>query len=102
MADDIVGKLIFQVDADTKKAEKGINDFNDSMKESQEVAKDTEKSFDDSANKISAKGVAIALAVGTAVAKMANEGRIGAITAFDIPLGYLSDKSPEELRKNLL
>jgi diaminopimelate dehydrogenase len=37
-----------------------------------------------------------------AVGKMAKEGQTGARTVFDIPLGYLSPKSPEELRKSLL
>lgn len=37
-----------------------------------------------------------------AIGKMAKEGQIGAKTVFDIPLGYLSPKSPEELRKSLL
>lgn len=37
-----------------------------------------------------------------AVVKLNREGRTGALTVFDIPLGYLSPKSPEELRKELL
>lgn len=37
-----------------------------------------------------------------AVGKMAKDGQIGARTVFDIPLGYLSPKSPEELRRSLL
>lgn len=37
-----------------------------------------------------------------AVGKMASEGRTGAITVFDIPFGYLSPKSAEELRASLL
>lgn len=37
-----------------------------------------------------------------AVGKMAKEGQTGARTVFDIPLGYLSPKSPEELRRSLL
>lgn len=37
-----------------------------------------------------------------AIGKMAKEGQTGAKTVFDIPLGYLSPKSPEELRKSLL
>ena len=37
-----------------------------------------------------------------AIGKMAKEGQTGARTVFDIPLGYLSPKSPEELRKSLL
>ena len=37
-----------------------------------------------------------------AVGKMAKEGQIGARTVFDIPLGYLSPKSAEELRRTLL
>lgn len=37
-----------------------------------------------------------------AIGKMAKEGQIGARTVFDIPLGYLSPKSAEELRESLL
>ncbi|WP_312906649.1 diaminopimelate dehydrogenase [Tissierella praeacuta] len=37
-----------------------------------------------------------------AVYRMACEGKIGGITIFDIPLGYLSPKTGEELRKELL
>lgn len=37
-----------------------------------------------------------------AIGKMAKEGQTGAKTVFDIPLGYLSPKSPAELRKELL
>lgn len=37
-----------------------------------------------------------------AVAKLSKEGKTGAVTVFDIPLSYLSDKTNEELRKNLL
>lgn len=37
-----------------------------------------------------------------AIAKLAKEGKTGAVTVFDIPLSYLSSKSSEDLRKNLL
>ncbi|MBW7891081.1 MAG: diaminopimelate dehydrogenase [Chitinophagaceae bacterium] len=37
-----------------------------------------------------------------AVGKMAAEGQTGARTVFDIPFGYLSAKTPEELRMSLL
>lgn len=37
-----------------------------------------------------------------AIGKMAKEGQTGARTVFDIPLGYLSPKSAEELRRSLL
>jgi len=37
-----------------------------------------------------------------AIGKMAKEGQIGARTVFDIPLGYLSSKSADVLRKELL
>ncbi|WP_353095345.1 diaminopimelate dehydrogenase [Tissierella praeacuta] len=37
-----------------------------------------------------------------AVHRMASEGKVGAITIFDIPLAYLSSKTGEELRKELL
>lgn len=44
----------------------------------------------------------VLVAYARAVAKLNNEGKIGAMTVFDIPLGYLSQKSSEELRKELL
>ena len=44
----------------------------------------------------------VVTAFGRAVYKLAKEGKIGAITAFDIPIGYLSSYSMEDLRKNLL
>lgn len=37
-----------------------------------------------------------------AIGKMAKEGQTGARSVFDIPLGYLSPKSAEQLRKELL
>ena len=37
-----------------------------------------------------------------AIYKLAKEGKKGCVTVYDVPLGYLSPKSPEELRKNLL
>ena len=37
-----------------------------------------------------------------AVARLNREGRTGAVTVFDVPVGYLSPKSPEQLRKELL
>ena len=44
----------------------------------------------------------VLVAYSRAMAKMAKEGQIGAKTVFDIPLSYLSPKSPEELRATLL
>lgn len=44
----------------------------------------------------------VLVAYARAIGKMAGEGQIGARTVFDIPLGYLSPKSPAELRKALL
>ncbi|MGG5507101.1 MULTISPECIES: diaminopimelate dehydrogenase [unclassified Myroides] len=44
----------------------------------------------------------VLVAFSRAIAKMAKEGQIGAKTVFDIPLGYLSPKSAEQLRKELL
>ncbi len=41
-------------------------------------------------------------AYGRAVAKLAKEGKTGALTAFDIPLSYLSPVDNAELRKSLL
>ncbi len=37
-----------------------------------------------------------------AIFKMAKEGKTGCVTVYDIPLGYLSTQSAEELRKHLL
>ena len=44
----------------------------------------------------------VMVAYARAVARLNREGRTGAYTVFDIPLGYLSPKTPEELRKELL
>ncbi len=44
----------------------------------------------------------VLVAYARAIGKMAKEGQVGAKTVFDIPLGYLSPKSPEELRRDLL
>lgn len=44
----------------------------------------------------------VLVAYARAVDKMSREGRSGAISVFDIPLAYLSPKSAEALRKELL
>ena len=44
----------------------------------------------------------VLVAYARAINKLANEGKTGACTVFDIPFGYLSHKSPAELRKELL
>ena len=44
----------------------------------------------------------VLVAYARAVYKLSKEGKTGAISIFDIPLGYLSPKSSEELRKELL
>lgn len=44
----------------------------------------------------------VLLAYARAIYKFSQEGRKGAVTVFDVPFGYLSPKSPEELRKELL
>ena len=44
----------------------------------------------------------VIVAYARAVAKFANEGRVGALTVLDVPPAYLSSKSSEELRRALL
>lgn len=44
----------------------------------------------------------VLVAYARAVGKMAKEGQVGARTVFDVPLGYLSPKSAEQLRAELL
>jgi diaminopimelate dehydrogenase len=44
----------------------------------------------------------VLVAYARAAARLSKEGLTGAKTVFDIPLGYLSPKSPEELRRELL
>lgn len=44
----------------------------------------------------------VLVAYARAIYKFAKEGFAGAKTPFDIPIGYLSPKSPEQLRKELL
>ena len=44
----------------------------------------------------------VVTAYARAVYRLSREGRTGALTVFDIPLAYLSPKTGEELRKELL
>lgn len=44
----------------------------------------------------------VLVAYARAIAKLAKEGKTGACSVFDIPPAYLSAKSPEQLRKELL
>jgi len=44
----------------------------------------------------------VLVAYARAVYRMALEGQVGAKTVYDVPIGYLSARSPEELRKELL
>jgi len=44
----------------------------------------------------------VLVAYARAVYRLSKEGQIGAKTVFDVPIGYLSPKSPEELRRELL
>lgn len=44
----------------------------------------------------------VATAYARAVYKLSKEGKTGAVTVFDIPFAYLSPKSGEELRRDLL
>ncbi len=44
----------------------------------------------------------VLVAYARAAYKLSKEARTGAMTAFDVPLGYLSPHSPEDLRKRLL
>lgn len=73
MADDVVGRLIFQVDTDVDGAKKGMESFDDSLKNTQEIAKQTDEEVGKAQSGISAKGVAIAAAVGAAVVKLGQE-----------------------------
>jgi len=41
-------------------------------------------------------------AYGRAIARLAKEGKTGVVTVYDVPLGYLSPKSADELRSSLL
>lgn len=44
----------------------------------------------------------VLVAYARAVHRLSAEGQVGARTVFDIPLGYLSPRSAEELRRDLL
>ena len=44
----------------------------------------------------------VLVAYARAISKMVKEGKKGALTVFDVPFGYLSSKTPAELRKELL
>ena len=44
----------------------------------------------------------VLVAYARAIYKISKEGKTGTLTVFDIPFGYLSEKSPEQLRKDYL
>nr|CAH58725.1 hypothetical protein [Clostridium sp. RKD]CAO85684.1 putative meso-diaminopimelate dehydrogenase [Clostridium sp.] len=44
----------------------------------------------------------VLVAYSRAIYKLSKEGKKGAVTVLDIPFSYLSPKTPEELRKELL
>ncbi|MHC5202097.1 diaminopimelate dehydrogenase [Myroides sp. LJL119] len=44
----------------------------------------------------------VLVAFARAVGKLAKQGQTGALSVFDIPLGYLSSQTPQELRKSIL
>lgn len=73
MADDVVGRLIFETDVDVKDAKKGLESFQDSMEDTQKVAQETEEQVGKAEHGISLKGAAIATAVGAAVLKLGKE-----------------------------
>lgn len=73
MADDVVGRLIFETDVDVKDAKKGLEGFQDSMEDTQKVAQETEEQVGKAEHGISLKGAAIATAVGAAVLKLGKE-----------------------------
>ena len=73
MADDVVGKLIFKVETDTKDAKKGLDSFQEEMKETQSGAKKTEQTVEKANRAISKSAIGIAVAVGTAVIKLGKE-----------------------------
>lgn len=73
MADDVVGKLVFKVETDTKEAKKNVEDFNSSMEETQKIAQQTDEKMGESSSGISAKWLAVAAAVGAAVVKLGKD-----------------------------
>ena len=73
MADDVIGKLVFKVETDTKDAKKNVEDFNSSMEETQKIAQETDEKMGESSSGISAKWLAVAAAVGAAVIKLGKD-----------------------------
>lgn len=73
MADDVIGKLVFKVETDTKEAKENVEDFNSSMEDTQKIAEETESKMDKSSKGISAGWVLVAQDVGKAVMKMAEK-----------------------------
>ena len=73
MADDVIGKLVFKVETDTKEAKENVEDFNSSMEDTQKIAEETDEKMGKSSSGISAKWLGVAAAVGAAVVKMVGE-----------------------------
>lgn len=73
MADDIIGRLTFKVDIDSKEAQKSVEEFSESVKDATEQTESADSKVDSSFTNISAKAAAMAVAVGAAFIKVARE-----------------------------
>lgn len=72
MADEI-GKIKYSVEVSTDEANKSLDKFQDKTKETKEAVEKTEEKTTQSFDKINAKALAVATAIGVAVTKMAKE-----------------------------
>lgn len=81
MADKAVGKLVFKVDVDSDEAKKSMDSFSDSVDNATKETESADTGIAESFENISAKAVAMAVAVGAAFIKLGKDiaGAVGEI-----------------------
>lgn len=73
MADDIIGRLTFKVDVDSKEAQKSVDEFSESVQDATEQTEAADSKVSSSFSNISVKAAAMAVAVGAAFLKVGKE-----------------------------
>lgn len=73
MADDIIGRLTFKVDVNSKEAQKSVDEFSESVQDATEQTESADSKVGSSFSNISVKAAAMATAVGAAFIKVAKD-----------------------------
>lgn len=103
MADNVVGKLVFKVDVDSDEAKKSMDSFSESVEDATKETESADTGISKSFENISAKAVAMAVAVGAAFIKVSKEiaGAVGEIESGQKTIAYATGATGSDL-ENLM